>query len=179
MELKNENIQNGLLVISGKEHGRLFVIQNGIVEEFDHLEEHPPEYSDNEGFFIRSGDGERYGSGNPREVDDKRNLDRYLNALESEIRAVIKVVQPEALFITEPQHLKGKIEQTVSRYTNTPIHTVALGNYVESNSEKLQSLLEGFNTDNTDPANPASVSGEENAEEKRKILETGQMLDNQ
>jgi hypothetical protein len=29
----------------------------------------------------------------------------------------------------------------------------------------------------TNPADPASVEGEENAEEKRKILETGQMRD--
>ena len=177
MQVTNTHIQNGLLIISGKEHGRLFIIKNGVVKEFDHVEEHPPRFSDNEGFFIRAGNGERYGSGNPRETDDKRNLDRYKNALEKELDVVIKEVEPAALFITEPEHLKGMLEETVQKFTDLKVNVVAYGNYVKSTDEELQKLLEGFQNTSADPADPASVAGEENAEEKENIRDR-QIRDN-
>tara|TARA_B100001146_G_C16109000_1_gene402760 strand:+ start:204 stop:740 length:537 start_codon:yes stop_codon:yes gene_type:complete len=175
MHIKNEHIQNGLLVISGKEHGRLFTITDGIVSEFDHLEKHPPEYSDNEGFFIRAGQGERYGSGNPREEDDKRNLERYMNALKNELKAVITELKPETLFIIEPEHLKGKIEEQFKNQDSVTCVTVAYGNYTKSSDEELQAVLERYKNESLDAADPQSVAGEENAEEKRKILETAKL----
>ena len=171
MHIKNEHIQNGLLVISGKEHGRLFTITDGIINEFDHLEKHPPEYSDNEGFFIRAGQGERYGSGNPREEDDKRNLERYMNALENELKAVITELKPETLFIIEPEHLKGKIEEQFKNQDSVTCVTVAYGNYTKSSDEELQAVLERYKNESLDAADPESVAGEK----KKKILETAKL----
>jgi hypothetical protein len=175
MQTNNQYIQNGLLVISGKERGRLFVIHEGHIREFDQVIEHPPGYSDNEGFFIRSGDGERYGSGNPRETDDKANLDRYLRALNSELKAVIDELKPAALFIIEPVHLKDKITEHKTNFGNIPIFTVAYGNYVDSPKEEILHLINDYQKDSHDPTDPDSVAGEENAAEKRKILEIAKL----
>ena len=100
-----------------------------------------------------------------------------MNAVEKELDLVIKEIDPTALFVTEPEHLKGKIAETVQKFTDLSVHVVSYGNYVDSSNEELQKVLEDFNKDSVDPADPASVAGEENAEEKRKILETGQMRD--
>lgn len=175
MYTNNPHIQNGILVLSGKEHGRLFIIHEGHIKEFDHLEERPPGYSDNEGFFIRSGDGERYGSGYPREEDDARNLERYLQALNNELKQVVKELEPEAIYLVEPEHLKGKIAEYDISYGNTPLFHVAYGNYVDCSNEEIQNLIDQYQKDSVDPTDPTSVAGEENADEKRKLLEVAKL----
>jgi hypothetical protein len=179
MHIQNEKMKSGLLVVSGQEHGKIYTIDDGAISLLEHVVEHPPEYSDNEGFFMRSGDGMRYGSGNPREEDDKRNLDRYINSISSELSDIVANKKPEQVLVLEPEHLKGLIEEHLTNPTDIPVDVIDHGNFVDSPLEDLIKKLESHGKDEHDPADPASVEGEENAEEKRKILETGQMLDNQ
>lgn len=172
-----ENKLNGLVVISAKEHGKLYALKNGELTYLDEVEEHPPTYSDNEGFFARSGNGMRYGSGSPREEDDTQNLLRYFKAISEELSETVKELRPERIYIFEPEHLKGKIEEKLINPTHIPVEVVSYGNYVDSSLEKIMSMLQKLGQNELDPTDPASVAGEENAEEKRKILETGQMRD--
>jgi hypothetical protein len=44
---------------------------------------------------------------------------------------------------------------------------------VEAEPNEILDLIRSACTDTTDPTDPASVAGEANAEEKRKILEVG------
>lgn len=176
-DTENTNKLNGLVVISAKEHGKLYNLKDGELTYLEQVEEHPPTRSDNEGFFVRSGNGMRYGSGSPREEDDKQNLLRYFKAISEELSETIKELQPEKIYIIEPEHLKGKLEEKLINPSNIPVEIVAYGNFVDSTIEEIQSLLNKEGQNNLDPADPASVAGEENAEEKRKILEIGQMRD--
>ena len=167
--------KNGLVVVSAKERGKLFQLKNGTLSYLEYVEEHPPTYSDNEGFFARSGNGEHYGSGSPREEDDQQNLLRYFKAIAEELSAAVKEQQPEKIYIFEPEHLKGKIEEKLDNPNKIPVQVVSYGNYVDSPLEDITAMLQDHGDESLDPADPASVAGEENAEEKRKILETDQM----
>lgn len=176
-KIQNQHTQNGLVVVSAKEHGKIYLLKDGELSLLEYVAEHSPTYSDNEGFFFRSGNGRHYGSGNPRETDDEYNLNEYIKAITTELSAVVNEHAPDTIFVIEPEHLKGLIASNLQKPNNLVVSSVAFVNVVEEPIERIMSLLEAYNNDTIDPADPASVTGEENSEEKRKILETGQMLD--
>ncbi|MCA9357208.1 hypothetical protein H6784_01465 [Candidatus Nomurabacteria bacterium] len=175
--IKNRNKLNGLVVISAKEHGKLYSLKEGKLTYLDEVEEHPATYSDNEGFFVRSGNGIRYGSGSPHEELTEQNLLRYFKAISVELSETVKELQPEKIYIFEPEYLKGKLVEKLENPNHIPVVVVAYGNFVDSTIEEVLSHLDKLGHNELDPADPASVAGEENAEEKRKILEVGKLRD--
>lgn len=175
--IENRNKLNGLVVISAKEYGKLYSLKEGKLTCLDEVEEHPDTYSDNEGFFVRSGNGQRYGSGSPHEEHDEQNLLRYFKAISTELSETIKEIQPEKIYIFEPEHLKGKLVEKLENPDHIPVVTVAYGNFVDSTIEEVLSHLDKLGHNELDPTDPASVAGEENSVEKRKILEVGQLRD--
>jgi len=175
---QNKALENSLVVVSAKEHGKIYQIRDGEMKGLEYVEEHPPEYSDNEGFFMRSAGGMQLGSGAPLEVDDQRNIERYVKAITTELSDAIKSFNPEKVFLFEPEHLKGLIAEHVVKTNKLELTVVKYGNYVEKKAEEILQMLEDSVAETElDPADPASVEGEANAEEKRKILETGEMRD--
>jgi hypothetical protein len=177
IQTKNSELENSLVVVSAKEHGKIFQIRDGEMKGLEYVEEHPPELSDNEGFFIRSTGGEHLGSGAPQEEDDAQNIEVYIKSITSELSDAIQAFKPEKLFVFEPEHLKGLIAEHVTKPNELPVTVVQYGNFVEHEAEEILQLLEKFTATEIDPDDPASVAGEENAQEKRKILETGQKRD--
>lgn len=170
----NPDTVHALVVVSAKEHGKLFQWRNGSLTPLSYTEEHPPQYSDNEGFFTHSGAQRNYGSGNVREEDDDRNLDRYISAITEELRTHIEHVQPEIVLVLEPEHLKGLVAKHLVTSSAVPVHTIAFGNYVEQPQAEVAEIVRSSLTEVYDPRDPASVAGEPNAAEKKHLLEVGQ-----
>jgi len=57
----------------------------------------------------------------------------------------------------------------------SPFHR---GNFIHETPDEIKTrIVKAMTSDDIDPADPASVEGEPNAEEKRKILEVGKNLD--
>ena len=178
--IENTELEGSLVVVSAKEHGKIFQITDGELHIKDYVEEHPPEYSDNEGFFVRAGNGVRMGSGYAKEEDDEHNLKMYIKAIAEELSDVVKKEQPKKVLVFEPEHLKGLIEEHLVNPEHIPVEVVQHGNFVQVEQQQVAQMINEYGKkDALDPADPASVAGEENAEEKRKILETGQQLENQ
>jgi len=146
-DIKHIDGLNELVVISAKEYGKLYSLKDGKLNHLEDVEKHPLPYSDNECFFTRSGGGERYGSGSPREEDAEQNLLRYFKAISEELSETVKTLQPEKIYIFEPEHLKGKIQERLINPTNIPIEIVAYGNYVNSDIKDIISLLNNFKGD--------------------------------
>lgn len=178
IQTTNEAFENSLVVVSAKEHGKIYQIRDGEMKGMEYVEEHPPELGDNEGFFTRSAGGIQLGSGAPHEENEQHNIERYIKGITSELSDAIKSFNPDKLFLFEPEHLKGLIEEHVIKPNDLVVTNVRYGNFVEKPAEEILAMLQDTTETELDPANPASVAGEENAEEKRKILETGQMRDN-
>jgi hypothetical protein len=174
---QNKAFENSLVVVSAKEHGKIYQIRDGEMKALEYVEEHPPEYSDNEGFFTRSAGGMQLGSGAPHEENEQHNIERYVKGITSELSDAIKSFNPEKVYLFEPEHLKGLVEEHVMKPNKLEVTVVQYGNFVEMQADEILQLLEESMDTELDPANPASVAGEENAQEKRKILETGQMRD--
>ncbi len=162
-----------LVVVSAKEHGKIYVLENGGLKGLSYTEEHPPTYSDNEGFLTRSTGGQQLGSGNVLEDADEHNLQKYIKAITTELREVVLKHSPEVVFVIEPEHLKGQIKTNLVVDNKTAVEEIAYGNYVEKDTEVIFDLVRKALTESKDPTDPDSVAAGENAEEKRKILEVG------
>lgn len=171
----NQNIKNSLVVVSAKEQGRIFSIDEaGNMEVLEHIEEHPASFSDNEGFFFRSAGGMNLGSGYPQEEDGEHNLKKYITSISEELHTAVEEKKPSKILVFEPDYLKGLIEEHLPNPNHIPIQVVAYGNYVNSPLEQIAEMLKKVNGDELDPADPASVDvNKPNADEKRKILEVG------
>ena len=170
------NSIKALVVVSAKEHGKVYRLENGNLTIATYTAEHPPTHSDNEGFFVRAGKGDFYGSGIAQEEDDEHNLTQYIKAISDELSGLVATDTPEHIFIIEPEHLKGLIQEHLKNPTHIPVTLVKYGNHVETEPEEILTLLRTAFSDETDPTDPASVAGEENAQEKRKILEVGKIV---
>lgn len=162
-----------LVVVSAKEHGKIYVLENGDLKGLSYTEERAPTYSDNEGFFTRSTGGIQLGSGNVLETNDEHNLQQYIKAITEELSDVVAKQSPEVVFVIEPEHLKGLIKANIVTGTNLVVEEVAYGNYVEKEADEILDLVRTALTQEKDPSDPASVADEDDAEEKRRILEIG------
>jgi hypothetical protein len=168
---------HALVVVSAKEHGKVYELADGQIQALTYTAEHPPTPTDDEGFFMRSGaGGELQVAGYPKETDDERNLERYFKAIGGELTDLLKRHSPTVLFVIEPEHLKGHIAERLVNPTHIPVKVVAYGNHVETDSDEILSMIRSANSNETDPSDPASVAGEKDAEEKRKILEVGKQV---
>lgn len=167
--------EKALFVVTAKERGVLYLVHEGTIEKLEAVAEHPPSHSDDEGFFFGGNTGIPAG-GAPKETDDAHNFKQYLNVIVSELEAVIKERQPDRIYFFEPEHLHGAVAEAMTDSQHTPLETVATGNYVDDHPTTLLEHWQAVYENEPDPTDPASVENEANAEEKRKILETGQEL---
>jgi len=166
-----------LVVVSAKEHGIMYLSTDGQLHAIEHIDKPPLSYSDNEGFFVRSGHGHRLGSGAPLEVDKQHNIKRYIKAITEELNNVIASEKPEVIFLFEPEHLKGLVAEHIVNPTHIQVQTIDYGNFVHEAPDEIKDrIVKAMTADMLDPADPASVEGEPGAEEKRKILEVAKKL---
>lgn len=167
-----------LVVVSAKEQGIIYVSTAGRLHELEHIDKHPLSYSDNEGFFFRSGNGRRLGSGAPLEVDKQHNIKRYIKAISEELNSVIASHKPEVIFLFEPEHLKGLVAEHLVNPTHIPVRTLDYGNFVHESPHEIQDrVMAALSANILDPADPASVDDGPNADEKRKILKVGMKVE--
>lgn len=168
-----------LVIVSAKEHGMIYVTVGGLFQHIDHVVEHPPTYSDNEGFFTRGSQGRDLGSGAPREVDKEGNIKRYIKAVSEELNHIVAKEKPEAIFIFEPEHLKGLIVEHLDNPTHIPVQALDYGNFVHEAAPKIKDrIVAALASNKPNSDDPSSVKDTEvNAEEKRKILEIGKQRD--
>lgn len=157
-----------LVVVTAKEHGKIYELQAGTLTELSYVAEHPPRYSDNEGFFVHAGRGDFYGSGSVRETDDAANLKRYINALVDELSPFISRRHPDAVFIIEPEHLKGMVRRYVFPPRHIPIETIKYGNHVEDGKAKIKKIVLGALQKESKDRKSTQLSSEE-----RKLLAVG------
>ena len=130
--------EEALVIVAGKEHGLIYRIKEGTNELVEEVAEHPPRYSDDEGFFFHGTKGKpgTMGAGAPKEYDESVYLKKFEKEAAKELDTLIKSEDAELLYVFEPEHLKGRIVEHLEKHPKLVVHTVRHGNYV--NEEPLQ-----------------------------------------
>lgn len=162
------------VVAYAKERAVIYKVHDGELVQVTYVNEVSPEYSDREGFFQRSGGGEYFGSGAPYEEPKQEIIASTVRATADELWALMKEESPAAVYVFEPEHLKRQLERKLTNPAHVPVHTVRFGNFVGARPNELVNFIAEYHEPTIDPADPNSVSDEEeNADEKRKILNVG------
>lgn len=166
--------QHALLAVVARERGVVYCAADGTLERVATVDEPHPHYSDREGFFMRRAGGIQLGSGEPyddghAEEDHKRLLDNVVK----ELREAIKRYNADTVYLFEPEHLKGQLTEVLKKKEQILVRLVAFGNFLKTKPLILIKKISTYENPPRDPSDPASVAGEKNAEEKRKILEIG------
>jgi hypothetical protein len=173
--IKNENITHALVVITAKEHGKIYEVKDGELTMNEHLEADLPEYSDNEGFFVRSGGGDMYTAGASLEDNDEYYFAKYARAMAEDLSDLLKKHSFDQILVIEPEHYKGRIEENLINPNHIPVEVVTYGNYVQHSTQEIADILNGYKQEEIDPSSPDSVDeNEKDAAEKKKILSIGQ-----
>lgn len=136
--------QEALIVVIGKGHGIIYHMKDGVIEQVDELEKQTQSFTDNEGFFFRSAHGQQLGSGAPRETDDSEYIKRFGKSISAELDKLIKQESPRALYVFEPEYVKGRIVDFLQKHPELVIHTVRHGNYVKEHPETLLKYITDF-----------------------------------
>ena len=128
------------ILVTGKQDGYIYRAANGEIEQVDHVKEETPEYSDNEGFFQRSGHGQTFDTGNVRE--DRQGVEHHVmkEFLAKYQEAVHDAVAGEDSFeviIFTPDYmkdmLKEKLEASVQKAVIQELH----GNFTHTSVDDL------------------------------------------
>lgn len=124
-----------LVVVAAKEEGIIYRIFAGEMQPVDIFEQHLLPLSDDEGFFFG---GVKGGGGAPKERNDEEEYHHILcRRIANELDQLIKTEAARVLYVFEPEHLKGRIEQELQKHKNLAIHTVRYGNYVQETPRQL------------------------------------------
>lgn len=136
--------ETAIVAVVGKEHGVIYRIKDGMMEQLSELENKPPHLSDDEGFFFRAAHGHSLGSGAPKELNEDEYLRRFEKAISAELDELIRQEQPQVLYIFEPEYVKGKIVEHMQKHPQLVIHNVRHGNYVQEHPETLLEHIHEF-----------------------------------
>lgn len=123
-----------LLIVAGKTTGKIYRIANAEITHVETLENQLETYSDNEGFFFSG----VHGGGAPKERNDEENhIAQLRKTIAKELDQLIKKESAKVLYIFEPEHLKGRIEEVLQSHPQLKIITVAYGNFVQESPKEL------------------------------------------
>lgn len=161
-----------LLAVVGRERGKLYFAQNGIIELITAENELSPNYSDREGFFMRRGEGVLYGGGAPYDGNNESARNRFIEKVVDDLRATTKATHVRQVYLFEPKYLKGAITKALKEKTDrVRVLLVSYGNFVSDHPRKLLERIAHLDDPRYKPGDPESVAQGANAEEKRKILQ--------
>lgn len=129
-EFKQFEDERALLAVTGHQTASFYFASNGEIEEIKDMKIDNPTYSDKEGFFIKSGHGDRYASGSVYESKGNKVRIDFLNKLESSLKETVKKRDINKLYLFTPQHLAEDTEKSLP-YGVRELHVATLkGNFI-------------------------------------------------
>lgn len=140
-----------LIIASAKEHGVAYIAHNGEMREVAAVEEHPPRYSDDEGFFFGSTSTGITVGGAPKEVEDEDLFRDYIKAIKNELNAIIKREKPDIIYVFEPSQLSGRLNEYLKNPSHIPVTVVRNGNYVKEHSLTLLRYIAEYESPAKEP----------------------------
>lgn len=132
-----------LLVVAGKRAARLYFAHKGFINEVYEMRTPTPVYSDREGFFMRRGRGEQYGSGSVYESKDSSTQDKFETQLREVASRIMRAIQIDSVILFAPAEAIYSIRKELPHEIKRKIESSVRGNYVHDHPHSfLQKLNE-------------------------------------
>lgn len=135
MKIKKELPQfensKALFLVSGKQSGKIYLINNGEVKEESDFEINNPVYSDREGHFMKAGSGKDLAQGSVYEDKSEYVITKYLKLLQDKVKKTIKEESPDLIYLFAPDYLLPKIQESIPSQARKMIKETYKGNYTK------------------------------------------------
>ncbi|PIR89132.1 MAG: hypothetical protein COU07_02790 [Candidatus Harrisonbacteria bacterium CG10_big_fil_rev_8_21_14_0_10_40_38] len=130
--LKSFSSTPSLLLVAGTSGARFFVVSPTGLTEVDSFFIDKPKYSDNEGFFVRSGGGKRFGSGSVKVENSNELLSRFVNSFADRSKKLINSYKYlNKVFLFVPSHLAPIVRSSLPKDAKNKLVAVISGNYLK------------------------------------------------
>lgn len=130
-----------LLVVTGGQKTRFYYAYEGSIAEITSIQVKTPVYSDREGFFLKSGQGQTYGAGSVYEDKKESVRTEFYNELRKLIKAMTEEVEVEEIILYAPQHLAPAIRDTLPTHHKELLRHQLHGNYIDKKPLELLEIL--------------------------------------
>lgn len=131
--------QTVLMVVMGTHHGVMYVAKDGVVELFADVRVSEPEYSDNEGLFMRGGGGKTYSIGSVLEPKKQESIAQFSKEMVLRMKEAYRTHGTCPIVLFAPPRMKQSIEHDWTAEMRGRIQERFDGNYV---AESPRTLLE-------------------------------------
>jgi hypothetical protein len=122
--------ERALLVVTGKQNGRLYFARKGSVKEIDEAFIPTQRYSDDEGFFgLNGGGASAVGSG--KESKDVETKHKFMRVITAKIKKAIKENDIDSIYLFSPNYEITELKETLPKAAQQMIRLSFMGNFVK------------------------------------------------
>jgi hypothetical protein len=122
--------EKALLVVTGKQNGRLFFANKGNIKEVDEAFIPTQRYSDDEGFFGLNGGGHS-ATGSPKESKDVETKHKFMRVISAKIKKAIKENDVDCIYLFSPNYEITELKETLPKAAQNMIKLSFMGNFVK------------------------------------------------
>ncbi|MHB1316688.1 MAG: hypothetical protein ACYCZW_02415 [Minisyncoccota bacterium] len=133
--------KKALLVVCGRQISDFYTAHKGTIRLHEHFKFITPTYSDKEGFAVRAGKGEVYGSGWVREKNKHDLIDHFMKEFNKILSKIIKIEKINYLYFFIPHHYQNEILEKIPKTTHKKIIKTFSGNYSKKEPFHLLGII--------------------------------------
>ncbi|MDQ1283967.1 MAG: hypothetical protein QG620_315 [Patescibacteria group bacterium] len=142
VQFRNEK---ALFIVSSAREAEFYLAENGRIEKRDGFKIPKPRYLDREGFFMKSGHGRVFGSG---EVYRDLKLyveNKFLKKLQKKVGDFLKEKKVEAIYLFAPDYMAGMVLKYLPNKSCDLLKMCVYGNFIRRHPlelvEKIQRVF--------------------------------------
>jgi len=121
--------EQALVVVLGKQEGKFYLANKGIIEEVSCFKFSKPKYSDREGRFIKRGKGGIYKSGAVYEAKKERILTELANRTRDNLKEIMDKNKVDGIYVFCLAHLKNQLNDSFPASARQKIKLSLSGDY--------------------------------------------------
>jgi hypothetical protein len=143
-QFKNEK---ALIVVVGKQEGKFYFANEGIIENLDSFKFEKPKYSDREGHFTERGERGVYKRGAVYEPKKERIITELVNRLGENVKKLLAKNEADIIYLTCPDYLKKRVKDSFPDSAKKKTEIILTGNYCDFHPfdllEKMKDKIKG------------------------------------
>jgi hypothetical protein len=140
-ELPQFDGEKALVLVTGMENAKIFVAENGTIEEVESFRVEKPHYSDREGHFETRKGGKVIGSGSVYEEKDETTVMHFAQELESKL-VRFRNESITKLFLFTPGYIVASIRRAIPLSLIAKTEGVIKGNFLDYHPFDLLKKIE-------------------------------------
>ncbi|MDD3778366.1 MAG: hypothetical protein ACOX0H_01990 [Patescibacteria group bacterium] len=158
-ELPSFEKKKALIIVTGKQSAKLFVVNNGelnLLQEFD-IPTPSSEYTDNEGHFKSRGEGGYIASGSVREPKKEYLFDKFSSKLTEVVVDQDSLEKIQEIYLFTPEYMKNELKDSFPNIIQEKIVMEFYGNFGDQHVfELLKMIQEKGSEESMDKITPIS-----------------------